>query len=129
MSKVKLFRGLKLDLKPGERGIKTVPVVNAGLSKTFGAGIGTLQNCDLAWTVTYDEVLYVMSGTCAIKVGDKRYRMEPGDLIWLPKDTSLVYEAGPELCTFFYAVAPVTGSPSTSKTDAYPTVEPEKALV
>ena len=127
MSGVKLFRGLTMDLTPGERGIKTVPVVNAGYSRTFGAGIGTMRNCNLTWTVTYDEVLYVMSGTCSIKVGDARYRIGPGDMIWLPKDTPLVYEAGPELCTFFYAVAPVTGSPSTSKTDAFPEASPEKA--
>ena len=127
MSGVKLFRGLTMDLTPGERGIKTVPVVNAGYSRTFGAGIGTMRNCNLTWTVTYDEVLYVMSGTCSIKVGDARYRIGPGDMIWLPKDTPLVYEAGPELCTFFYAVAPVTGAPSTSKTDAFPEASPEKA--
>ena len=127
MSGVKLFRAKDLDLKPGERGIKTVPVVNAGYSTTFGAGIGTLQNCDLAWTVTYDEVLYIMAGACSVKVGDQRYRMGPGDMIWLPKDTALVYEAGPELCTFFYAVSPVTGSPSTGKTDAFPEAKPEPA--
>ncbi len=127
MSGVKLFRAKDQDLTPKPNGMKTVPVVNAGYSTTFGAGIGTMRNCDMAWTVTYDEVIYVMSGTCSIKVGDKRYKLGAGDMIWLPKDTPLVYEAGPELCTFFYAVSPVTGSPSTSKKDAFPEAKPEKA--
>ncbi|MGH6718452.1 MAG: AraC family ligand binding domain-containing protein [Alphaproteobacteria bacterium] len=127
MSGVKLFRAKDLNLKPGDHGITTVPVVNAGYSTTFGAGFGTLQNCSLDWTVTYDEVLYIMAGTCSVKVRDQRYSMGPGDMVWLPKDTPLTYEAGPELCTFFYAVSPVTGSPSTSKRDAHPEAQPEKA--
>ena len=126
-SGVKLFRAKDQDLKPRPDGMKTVPVVNAGYSTSFGAGIGTMQNCNMAWTVTYDEVLYVMDGHCSIKVGDTRYKLGAGDMIWLPKDTPLVYEAGAEKCTFFYAVAPVGQSPSTKKTDIFPEAQGEKA--
>jgi ethanolamine utilization protein EutQ len=127
MSGVKLFRAHDQDLRPNPNGMKTVPAVNAGYSTSFGAGVGTIENCDMAWTVTYDEVIYVMGGHCSIRVGNDRYKMGPGDFIWLPKGTALVYEAGPERCTFFYAVSPVTGSPSTKKTDAFPEARPEKA--
>ena len=56
MIDVKLFRACDLDLTPDAKGIVTAPVVNRRISTGLGAGIGVFENCDIEWTVTYDEV-------------------------------------------------------------------------
>jgi ethanolamine utilization protein EutQ (cupin superfamily) len=124
VSDVKLFKLRDLDLTPNERGIVTVPVVNRRHSTAMGAGIGVFENCSIEWTVTYDEVLFIKDGNFTLRVGGKAYRAGPGDILWIPKDTPLVYEAG-ERVVFFYAVHPLDMSPSTSKTIEFPTTPPE----
>jgi ethanolamine utilization protein EutQ (cupin superfamily) len=122
MSGVKHFRMSDLDLTPNEDG-PIVPVVNAGFSRGLGAGIGVFENISMPWTVTYDEVLFIKEGQFTLRVGDKAFHAGPGDILWIPKDTPLVYEAKGRV-TFFYAVHPVGASPSTSETRAYPTTPP-----
>lgn len=124
MSDVKLFRMADLNLKPNDDGIVTAPVVNRRYSTGLGAGIGVFEKCEIEWTVTYDEVLFIKEGKFTLQVGDKTYRAGPGDILWIPKDTPLVYEAG-ERVVFFYAVYPADKSPSTSKTIEFPTTAPE----
>ena len=122
MSAVKLFSGSNLDLKPTKEGPVNA-VVNAGYSKQLGAGIGVFENCAIPWTVTYDEVLFIKSGRMTLRIGDKAYRAGPGDILWIPAGTALVYEAKRKV-TFFYAVHPVGKSPSSSKKRRYPTTPP-----
>lgn len=50
-------------------------------------------------------------------------RSGPGDILWIPKGTALVYEAK-ERVTFFYAVCPAAESPSAGKPLSYPTAGP-----
>ena len=122
MSDVKHFRMSDLDLTPNEDG-PTVPVVNAGYSRGLGAGIGVFENISMPWTVAYDEVLFIKDGRLTLRVGGKAFLAGPGDILWIPKDTPVIYEAK-ERVTFFYAVHPVGASPSTSETRAYPTTAP-----
>lgn len=119
---VKLFRKADQTFTPNNGGA-VLGLVNTSFSDTLGAGIGTFEDCANAWTVTYDEVLFVIDGVLTIRVGDDAYSVGPGDTIWIPKDTALVYEAGAKT-TFFYAVCPAGKSPSTSKQIAYPTAAP-----
>jgi len=122
MADVKHFKIADLDLTPTEDG-PTVPVVNAGYSKELGAGIGVFENCSVPWTVTYDEVLFIKEGNFTLRVGDKVFHAGPGDILWIAKNTALIYEAKGRV-TFFYAVHPVGLSPSTSQTTAYPSAPP-----
>lgn len=124
MPHVMLFRMRDLDLTPNDKGIVTAPVVNRRISTDMGCGIGVFENCSIEWTVTYDEVLFIKDGNFTLRVGDKSYRAAPGDILWIPKDTPLVYEAK-ERVVFFYSVYPVDKSPSTSKTTEYPTAKPD----
>ncbi len=122
MTDVKHFKIADLDLTPTVDG-PVIPVVNAGYSKELGAGIGVFENCSVPWTVTYDEVLFIKEGDFTLRVGDKAFHAGPGDILWIPKNTALIYEAKGRV-TFFYAVHPVGLSPSTSQTASYPTSPP-----
>lgn len=73
--------------------------------------------------MTYDEVLFIKDGRLDLRVGKKVYRAGPGDILWIPAGTALVYEAKKKV-TFFYAVHPVGKSPSSSLKRKYPTTRP-----
>ncbi len=71
----------------------------------LGAGFMTFENSELPWTLSYDEVDYVVEGEFTIKTGGKLYTMKPGDVFHIPKGTSLVF-GSPSFCKVFYVVYP-----------------------
>jgi len=119
MSEVKHFRFRDLDLTPTADG-PTLPLVNVGYSHDLGAGIGAFENCAVPWTVTYDEVLFIKEGVLTLRVGGEVFHAGEGDVLWIPRDTALVYEAAKKV-VFFYAVYPAGRSPSTSEATVFPT--------
>jgi ethanolamine utilization protein EutQ len=113
MSETKLFRKDGLDLEP-VNGMKTIGLVNVSFSEELGAGIGVFEDCSIPWHITYDEVIYILDGRFTLRVGDKVFEGGPGDVLWVPRNTRIVYEAQ-ERVTFFYAVLPAGKAPSTAK--------------
>lgn len=75
--------------------------VHTDISKTMGCGVVEMKGIDLPWTVKYDEYFLCLTGSLTIRSGGKKYTMKPGDGIWLPRDTKLVYEAGPKTSLMF----------------------------
>lgn len=71
----------------------------------LGAGFMTFEHSELPWTLSYDEVDYVVEGEFTIKTGGKLYTMKPGDVFHIPKGTSVVF-GSPSFCKVFYVVYP-----------------------
>lgn len=67
--------------------------VDVDISNTMGGGVCEFTNIKMPWTVKYDEYFYGLTGTLTIRVGRKAYHIKPGDGLWLPANTKLVYEA------------------------------------
>ncbi|MGH8411891.1 MAG: ethanolamine utilization protein EutQ, partial [Pseudomonas sp.] len=42
-------------------------------------------------TVLYDEVIFVIEGCFELRVGDELFEVRPGQLLWIPDGTELVY--------------------------------------
>jgi ethanolamine utilization protein EutQ len=82
-------------------------LINRDLSEHMGAGIEVLENVSIAWTVTYDEVLFIHEGEMVITTGGERWTCRPGDIVWLPNGTTLEYDATKGRCAYFYALYPV----------------------
>lgn len=82
-------------------------LINQGVSDHLGAGIEILDKVSIEWTVTYDEVLFIHEGEMTIATGGERWQCEPGDIVWLPKGTTLSYDASKGRCAYFYALYPV----------------------
>ncbi len=121
MNSIKVFRLEDQDLNSSNP-IVTVPVVNAGFSRSMGAAF---EPCSVEHTVTgYDEILYVISGSMSLRQGNQRWRARPGDLLWIPVDETFIYEAD-EKCVTFYSTSPPEMSGSTRKTDEFPAGAPE----
>ena len=124
MSDIKVFRFEDQDLNLSNP-IVTVPVVNAGFSRSMGAGFAAFESCSVEHTVTgYDEILYVISGSMSLRQDNQRWWAGPGDLLWIPADETFIYEAD-ERCVTFYSTSPPEMSGSTQKTDEFPSVAPE----
>jgi len=109
---VKLFRRDESQFQPGPNGIAAHGLINAGFSKQMGAGVGVFEKCNAPWTPDYDEVLFIIAGELRLGAGTKTHVAGPGDVLWIPAGTPIIYEATIRT-TFFYAVSPVQNSIST----------------
>jgi ethanolamine utilization protein EutQ len=88
------------------------PVVGERDGAPFGFGFARMTGAEIPWTITYDEVLLVISGVIRIRIGRKVLAAGPGDSVWLPAGTALVYEA--QDCLVAYAVHPLDATPAAS---------------
>jgi ethanolamine utilization protein EutQ len=123
MSGVKHFRKSDQDLTPAENGAAVRGLINTAFSDRLGAGIGVFEDCAMEWTVTYDEVLFIREGQFRLETDAGTHHAGPGDTLWIPEGTRIVYAADAPV-TFFYTVAPVEKSPSTGKPEQHPTTAP-----
>ncbi|MFZ1725374.1 MAG: cupin domain-containing protein [Albidovulum sp.] len=123
MPEVKMFRRSDQDLVPGDAGAAVQGLVNTSFSTRLGAGIGVFENCEMEWTVTYDEVLFILEGEFQLKTKGGTFHAGPGDTLWIPEGTWLIYTATAPV-TFFYAVSPVDGSPTTGIAKSHPMAKP-----
>lgn len=76
----------------------------------LGVGIARMGNARFDWTVTYDEVLIVLSGQLTVRTKDAVMVAGPHDSIWLPAGSAVTYEAVD--CVAAYAIHPASGNPT-----------------
>jgi len=128
MTGVRLFRREDQDFNySGDVPAAVLAFVNAGNSDTMGGGFGVFgAGCDIEWTVTYDEFIFIHQGCLKLKIADDIYDAGPGDTLWIPKDTPLSYIADEDVW-FFFAVYPATSSPSASQVKQYPSAAPRSS--
>lgn len=80
------------------------PICGADDLSELGAGFGRLTNARFPWTIKYDEILLVLEGQLTVHANGEVFTAGPKDTIWLPKGTSLEYEA--EDALIFFAIHP-----------------------
>ena len=108
MSRPALFKKDALEWEAGGgewSSVRFARPIREKLSGEMGAGLFAIENIAYDWTVTYDEMLYVLEGELRVTVGDEAFDCEPGDFLWLPKGTALNYAADSRAVALF-AVAP-----------------------
>ncbi|MER8587053.1 AraC family ligand binding domain-containing protein [Mesorhizobium sp. M1338] len=67
----------------------------------MGAGIARFDECSIAWTVLYDELIVTLEGNFRLRVGDEVFNCGPGDVLWVPENTPLHYE-GTNAIVFYH---------------------------
>ncbi len=72
----------------------------------IGAGFMSLDKGEMAWTLTYDEIDIVLEGELVITRGDEQVRGKTGDVIYIPKGSSITFGT-PNWTRFVYVVFPV----------------------
>ena len=82
------------------------PFVNTKVSESMAGGLNFLNNVSVPWDLTCDELIYCHQGTFRLVVDEVDYVLNPGDLMYVPKDNHVIYEAD-DKCVIFYAAYPV----------------------
>lgn len=72
----------------------------------LGAGFMEFDHSQLPWKLSYDEVDYVVSGTFTLQSGGKTFTCQAGDVMYIPKGTSVVF-GSPAQARVFYVTYPV----------------------
>ena len=109
MPEPKVFRRSEMTLKPAVTPSGSTSIcraIDASVSKHMGGGIEYLENVSIDWTVTYDEILFILEGPLTIVLEDGPHVCQQGDIVWLPAGTTLKYVAQGR-AAYFYALYPV----------------------
>ncbi len=103
----RLIKGDQIEMthRGGPPGIGRVGrAISSDLSPTMAAGFAEFDDCAIAWTVHYDEIVYVIEGEFTLTTDDGLIDAKAGDVVWVPKGTRLEY--GGKNARIFYAVQP-----------------------
>jgi ethanolamine utilization protein EutQ len=103
----KLFKYADLDIRYSERGSFLSEYVDRRDSEHFASGVASFRDADIPFRIWYDEVISCLSteNGLDIVVDGAVHRLGAGDVLWIPKDTDLVYRSV-GTSVFFYAVSP-----------------------
>jgi len=110
---LKVVRGRGVSLDPFTEG-KQTPGTNVRLKDVvvtqdrspMGAGYMALDKGEMQWTLNYDEMDIVLEGELVITRGTEQVRGSPGDVIYIPKGSSITFGT-PSQTRFVYVVFPV----------------------
>ena len=80
-------------------------LVGPEVSRSMGIGLAAFDGCAIEWTVLYDEMIVVLEGVFRLGVGGKDIVAHPGDVIWIPEKTPIVYKG--DKAVVCYALSPV----------------------
>ncbi|MFB4392868.1 MULTISPECIES: ethanolamine utilization protein EutQ [unclassified Pseudomonas] len=65
--------------------------LDSEVSPSIGVGFARWEGAAVAWTLLYDEVLFVIEGCFELKANGELYQVRPGQMLWIPEGTELVY--------------------------------------
>lgn len=78
-------------------------------NKNLACGLMEMESSEFDWTLNYDEVDYIIEGTLVIKTGGEEISGNAGDVIMIPKGSSISFSA-PGYVKFFYVTYPANWS-------------------
>jgi len=110
---LKVVKMANVQVEPFLEG-KTTPGTNVWLKDVvvtqdrspMGAGYMSLDQGEMQWTLTYDEIDIVLEGELVITRGGEQVRGKTGDVIYIPKGSSITFGT-PNWTRFVYVVFPV----------------------
>ncbi|WP_102401200.1 cupin domain-containing protein [Haloimpatiens massiliensis] len=79
-------------------------LVNKEESK-MSAGFLIIENSKFDWELTYEEIDYVIEGTLTVEVNGKTYTAYPGDVLFVPSGSKVVW-GSPDKARVFYTTYP-----------------------
>ncbi len=94
-----------VDLDRPEMDVRLRDVVGASEGLPIAAGVMSLRAGSFPWNLDYDEVEYVIEGELHITTADQRVVGRPGDVIAVPKGSSITFGT-PSWAKFLYVTYP-----------------------
>ncbi len=89
----------------GRQDVRVQDVTTLDEAPRIAAGVMEVENTRFPWTLTYDEFDLVLSGTLEIQVDGRTVTGHPGDLIYIPKGSSIAF-ASPDKARYVYVTYP-----------------------
>jgi ethanolamine utilization protein EutQ len=110
---LKVVRMANVQVEPFLEG-RTTPGTNVWLKDVvvtedrspMGAGYMSLDQGEMQWTLTYDEIDIVLEGELVITRGSEQVRGKTGDVIYISKGSTITFGT-PSWTRFVYVVFPV----------------------
>ena len=91
----------RLDTGDAAHRVYTHDLFSLQESPRLGCGIMEMTKTTFPWTLEYDEIDYVISGSLTIEDGANRITAGPGELILIPKGSQIRFSV-PEHARFLY---------------------------
>ena len=79
----------RLDTGNPDHRVYTQDVFSLEESPRLGCGVMEMERTSFPWTLHYDEIDYVISGTLTVRWEDHDVTAGPGELILIPKGSSI----------------------------------------
>lgn len=73
------------------------------VSENMGIGFARWEGARVSWTTLYEEVIFTIEGCLEVEAGGVTYSVRPGQVLWIPKCTALIYSG---FAFFGYVVYP-----------------------
>ncbi len=93
------------NIRRPEMDVRLADVITAEDNSPMAAGFMTLHKGQFPWTLTYDEIEYVIEGELHIITNDGVTVGLPGDVIFIPKGSKIQF-ATPSWAKFLYVTYP-----------------------
>jgi ethanolamine utilization protein EutQ len=110
--KIKVVHASSVRLEPfGENqatsgtNVRLRDVITSADGAPMGSGYMTLEKGEFPWTLSYDEIDVVLEGELVITCGSMVARAETGDMIFIPKGSSISFGT-PSYVRFAYVTFP-----------------------
>lgn len=97
------------DLERPEMDVRLEDVITAQHGSPMAAGFLSMHKGSFPWTLTYDEVQFVVEGELHIGTEHGVIVGKPGDVLYIPKDTAITFGT-PSWAKFFYVTYPAEWS-------------------
>lgn len=95
----------RLDTGNPDHKVYTHDLFSLQESPRLGCGIMEMEKTTFPWTLQYDEIDYVISGSLSICYGDTTVTAGPGELILIPKGSSIHFSVA-DKARFLYVTYP-----------------------
>ena len=83
---------LDFTLRGGPPGAAYVArAISNEVSPNIGIGFARWEGAQVAWTLLYDEVIFVIEGCLQLQADGEVFEVRPGQVLWIPEGSELVY--------------------------------------
>ena len=100
---------VKMDTGNPKDQVTTTDLFTLQESPRLGAGLMEMKETTFPWTLTYDEIDYIIEGRLEILIDGRKVVGEAGDVILIPKNSKIEFSA-PNYAKFLYFVYPANWS-------------------
>ena len=105
LPEVRIEESDKLDTGDRSHRVYTHDVLSLTESPRLGCGIMEMEQTAFPWTLQYDEIDYVISGSLTVVWEDHRITAGPGEMILIPKGSSISFSVE-DHARFLYVTYP-----------------------